>query len=211
MICHAADDERRAIESRGDAAEVAMEFVAQRSVGEESKTILRGPHRVDQDVRERLRHGEKDSERADDWSIRQFRASNRKAVPSCSQGCRALARLPWVSRATPPRSASDRNAVPSGGDPWEQGRSGDGTPLGFVIGADRGWCGVPRRASLALATPGLHDASPLGLGIQGGPMVIRALKNRCYRSFAICFRSRQEDLRQVQPTTRRVKKASPAT
>lgn len=134
-----------------------------------------------------------------------------KRFRHAAQGCRALARLPWVSRATPPHSASDRNAVPSGGDAWEQGRSGDGTPVGFVNGRGLGVVRVPRRASLSLGTPGLHDASPLGLGIQGGPMVIRALKNRCYRSFAICFRSRQEDLRQVQPTTRRVKKASPAT
>ena len=137
VIRHAADDQRRAIESRGDAAKVAMEFVAQGFVGEKGKTILRGPNRVNEDVREGLGHGGKDSERANDSSIRQFCASNREAVPSCSpgvdaqrpllgnevhtpqfgiwtttrsrhaaQGCRALARLPWVSRATPPRSHS---------------------------------------------------------------------------------------------------------
>jgi len=57
----------------------------------------------------------------------------------------------------------DRNAVPSGVEAWAQGRSGDGTSLRFVIGRGRGWCGVPRRASLTLGTPGLHDTSPLGL------------------------------------------------
>ena len=59
VIRHAADDERRAVESRGDAAEVAVEFVSQRFFGEKGKTILRGPHRVYEDVREGLGHGVK--------------------------------------------------------------------------------------------------------------------------------------------------------
>lgn len=113
MIRHTANDERRAIESHGDAAEVAMEFVAQRYVGEESKTILRGPHRVDQDVRERLRHGEKDSERADDWSIRQFRASNRKAVPPCSPRVPSLGEAPlgFAGHPAPFRIGPQRGPV----------------------------------------------------------------------------------------------------
>jgi len=50
---------------------------------------------------------------------------------------------PWRDslgiRVTPhPYSLSDRNAVPSGGDSWAWGRSGDGTPLGFVNGRESG-------------------------------------------------------------------------
>ena len=168
MIRHAADNQSRAIESRRDAAEIAMEFVAQGFVGEEGKTILRGPHRVNEDVREGLGHGVKRRGKAerpstvkwvkkgqngrDDVDAR-CRRLKRHAVPPCrfsppighrtakrfrhaaqewtrsglswemrstrpiphwtttwsrhaAQGCRALARLPWVSRVTPPPSRS---------------------------------------------------------------------------------------------------------
>lgn len=57
VIRHAADDQRGTIEARRDAAKIAMEFVAHRFFGEKGKTILRGPHRVNEDVREGLGHG----------------------------------------------------------------------------------------------------------------------------------------------------------
>ena len=43
-------------------------------------------------------------------------------------------------------------------------RSDDGTPVGFAR-RRRSWgaCEAPGEHSLALGTPGLHDASPLGL------------------------------------------------
>lgn len=121
VVRHAADDQRRAIESRRDAAEIAMEFVAQGFVGEEGKTILRGPHRVNEDVREGLGHGGKDSERADDSSIRQFRSSNREAVPSCSPGVDAQRPLLGNAVHTPPfRLGPQRGPVmqPKGAEPW---------------------------------------------------------------------------------------------
>lgn len=56
--------------------------------------------------------------------------------------------------------------IPSGNDAWPWGRSGDGTPAGFVI-RDRGGvrAQVPGERSLSLCTPGLHDESPLGFGV----------------------------------------------
>jgi len=45
----------------------------------------------------------------------------------------------------------DRNAVPSGGDAWPRGRSGDGTPVGFVIGDRRWYVGAGPRRALAIA------------------------------------------------------------
>jgi hypothetical protein len=77
-------------------------------------------------------------------------ALNRNAVPPCSPRVPSLGEAPLgFAGPTAPIPFPDRHAVPSGTEAWAQGRSGDGTPVGFVIG-DRGWCGVPRRA-LAIA------------------------------------------------------------
>jgi hypothetical protein len=56
MIRHAADDERLAIEIREDAAEVAMEFVAQRRVREQRPAFFGREDHVQKDLCERLRH-----------------------------------------------------------------------------------------------------------------------------------------------------------
>jgi len=51
---------------------------------------------------------------------------------------------------------------------WQsRDRSNGGTPVGFAQ-RRRSWsgCGVPGERSLALGTPGLHDASPLGLALR---------------------------------------------
>lgn len=57
MILHAADDEGLAIEIREDAAEVAVEFVAERFVAKEWVTFLGREDRVQKDLCERLRYG----------------------------------------------------------------------------------------------------------------------------------------------------------
>ena len=57
MILHAADDEGLAIEMREDAAEVAVEFLAERFVAEERAAIFGREDHVQEDLCERLRHG----------------------------------------------------------------------------------------------------------------------------------------------------------
>ena len=57
MILHAADDERLATEVREDAAEVAVEFLAEQLVTKERAAILGREDRVQEDLCERLRHG----------------------------------------------------------------------------------------------------------------------------------------------------------
>ena len=79
-------------------------------------------------------------------------ASDPNGVPSCSPRVPSLGEAPLgFAGHIVPIAFPDRNAVPSGGEAWPWRRSGDGTPVGFVIG-DRGWCGGagPRRA-LAIA------------------------------------------------------------
>jgi hypothetical protein len=72
VIRDATDDQWLAFQPRGDAAEVVVEFVTQRWVGEKGKSFLRGPHGVDQDVRERLRHGAEGSENQSGTSMSEF-------------------------------------------------------------------------------------------------------------------------------------------
>ena len=57
MILHAADDEGLAAEMREDAAEVAVEFLAERFVTEERAALLGREDRVQEDLGQRLRHG----------------------------------------------------------------------------------------------------------------------------------------------------------
>ena len=57
MILHAADDERLAVEVPEDAAEVAVEFVAEGFVPEEWPPFLGREDRVQKNLCERLRHG----------------------------------------------------------------------------------------------------------------------------------------------------------
>jgi len=58
MFLHAADDEGLAIEIREDAAEGAVEFLAERFVAEERAAILGREDRVQEDRCVRLRHGD---------------------------------------------------------------------------------------------------------------------------------------------------------
>jgi len=57
VILHTADDEGLAFEIREDAAEVAMEFVAEGLVPQEWPPFLGREHEVEEDFGERLRHG----------------------------------------------------------------------------------------------------------------------------------------------------------
>ena len=125
---------------------------------------------MDQDIRERLRHGverrgnDRDSSTVE--FVRAMSAGHRTATRfrHAAQGCRALASAPLGSACpNTPIPFPDRNAVSSGGEAWAQGRSGDGTPVGFVIGRGSWVARFPGEHSLSLGTPGLHDESPLGL------------------------------------------------
>ena len=56
MIFHATDDDGLAFEIREDAAEIAMQFVAQWFVAEEWPPVFGGKDRVHENFGERLRH-----------------------------------------------------------------------------------------------------------------------------------------------------------
>jgi len=56
MVLNAADDDGLAFQIRQDAAEVAMQFIAQRFVAEEWPPVFGGKDRVHKDFSEGLRH-----------------------------------------------------------------------------------------------------------------------------------------------------------
>src|SRR5438105_11900057 len=110
VIRHSADAHWRAVELLGDAAEVMVHFIAEFGVLEKRTALFRREHDVDEDVRQRLRHG------CNPYSWAHERIITPKAFHHTAQGCRAAAtlgkrfitqprvaawRLPWGRIITP--------------------------------------------------------------------------------------------------------------
>jgi len=69
MVFHATDDEGLAIEIGQDAAEVTVQFFAQKFVAEKWAAVFGGKNRMHENLGERLRHGVMMSKPADDSTL----------------------------------------------------------------------------------------------------------------------------------------------